>query len=152
MERNSLFNKSQHGPMKTRFCMTQHLETLEEWTDLLDQNFSIDVIYLDFRKAFDTIPHQRLLSKGHANGIRGKACEWIRNFLLNRRQRVLLYNSKSTWSKVIIGVPQGSVLGPILFILYINDLPDVISCVSKLFADDTKLYRSVDSYGDSNII
>ena len=152
MEKNSLFNKSQHGFMKTRSCMTQLLETLEEWTDLLDQNFSIDVIYLDFQKAFDTIPHQRLLSNFHAYGIRGKVYEWIRNFLLNRRQRVVLNNSKSTWSEVMSGVLQGSVLGPILFILYINDLPDVISCVSKLFADDTKLYRSVDSYGDSNTI
>ena len=152
MEKNSLFNKSQHGFMKTRSCMTQLLETLEEWTDLPDQNFSIDVIHLDFQKAFDTIPHQRLLSKVHAYGIRGKVYEWIRNFLLNRRQRVVLNNSKSTWSEVISGVPQGSVLGPILFILYINDLPDIISCVSKLFADDTKLYRSVDSYDDSNTI
>ena len=147
MEKNSLFNKSQHGFMKTRSCMTQLLETLEEWTDLLDQNFSID---LDFQKASDTIPHQRLLSKVHAYGIRGKVYEWIRNFLLNRRQRVVLNNSKSTWSEVINGVPQGSVSGSILYILY--DLPDVISCVSKLFADDTKLYRSVDSYGDSNTI
>ena len=78
--------------------------------------------------------------------------KWIKNFLLNRRQKVILNNSKPTWSEVISGVPQGSVLGPILFILYINDLPDVISCVSKLFADDTKLYRSVDSYGDSDTI
>ena len=110
------------------------------------------MIYLDFQKAFDTIPHQRLLSNVHAYGIRGKVYEWIRNFLLNRRQRVVLNNSKSTWSEVISSVPQGSVLGPILFILYINDLPDVISCISKLFADDTELYRSVDSYGDSNTI
>ena len=116
--------------------MTQLLETLEEWTDLLDQNFSIDVIYLDFQKAFDTIPHQRLLSKVHAYGIRGKVYEWIRNFLLNRRERVVLNNSESTWSEIISSVPQGSILGPILFILYINDLPDVMSCVSKLFADD----------------
>ena len=72
MEKNSLFNKSQHGFMKTRSCMAQLLETLEEWTDLLDKNFSIDVIYLDFQKAFDTIPHQRLLSKVHAYGIRGQ--------------------------------------------------------------------------------
>ena len=132
MEKNSPFNKSQHGFMKTRSCMTQLLETLEEWTDLLDQNFSIDVIYLDFQKAFDTILHQRLLSKVHAYGIRGKVYEWIRNFLLNRRQRVVLNNSKSTWSEVISGVPQGSVLGPLIFILYLNDIPDVISCVSKL--------------------
>ena len=72
MEKNTVFNKSQHGFMKTRSCMTQILETLEEWTDLLDQNFSINVIYLDLQKAFDTIPHQRLLSKVHAYGIRGK--------------------------------------------------------------------------------
>ena len=86
--------------------MTQLLETLEEWTDLLNQNFSIDVIYLDFQKAFDTIPHQRLLSNVHAYGIRGEVYEWIRNFLLNRRQRVALNNSKSTWSEVISGVPK----------------------------------------------
>ena len=71
---------------------------------------------------------------------------------MNRRQRAVLNNSKSTWSEIINGVPQGSVLGPILFILHINDLPDIISCVLKLFADNTKLYRSVDSYGDSNTI
>ena len=71
---------------------------------------------------------------------------------MNRRQGVVLNNSKSTWSEVISGVPQGSVLGPILFILYINDLPGVISCVSKLFAHDTKLCRSIDSYGDINTI
>ena len=110
------------------------------------------MIYLDFQKAFDTISHQRLLPKVHAYGIRGQVYEWIRNFLLNRRQRVVLNNSKSNWTEVISGVPQGSVLGHILFILYINDLLDVISCVSKLFADDTKLYRTVDSYGDSNML
>ena len=103
-EENSLFNESQHGFMKTRSFMTQLLDTLEEWTDLLDQNFSIDVICLDFQKAFDSIPHQRLLSKFHAYGIRGKVYEWIRNFLLNRRQRVVLNNSKSTRSEVISSV------------------------------------------------
>ena len=132
--------------------MTKLLESLEEWTGLLDQNFSIDVIYLDFQKAFDTIPHQRLLSNVYAYGIRGKVYELIRNFLLNRRQRVVLNNSKSTCSEVISGFPQESVLGPILFILYINDLPDVISCVSKLFVDNTKLYKSVDPYRDSDTI
>ena len=132
--------------------MTQLLETLEEWTDLLDKNFSIDVIYLDFQKAFNTIPHQRLLSKVHAYRIRGQVLEWIRNFLLNRRQRVVLNNSKSNWTEVIRGVPQGSVLGPILFILYINDLTDAMSRISKLFADDTKLYKTVDFYGYSNML
>ena len=139
MNKNSLFNKSQHGFMKARSCMIQRLETLEKWTDLLDQNFSIDVIYLDFQKAIDTIPHQRLLSKVYACGIRGQVYEWIGNFLLNRRQSVVLNNSKSNWSEVVSGVRKGRVSGPILFILYMNDLPDVMSCVSKLFADDTKL-------------
>ena len=92
-----------------------------------------------------------LFSKSLTDGVLPKIWKDA-HVLLNRRQRVVLNNSKSNWTEVISSVPQGSVLGPILFILYINDLPDAIRCVSKLFADDTKLYRTVDSYGDSNML
>jgi len=85
-------------------------------------------------------------------GVRGKVWQWIESFLSNRRQRVVLRNGKSNWKQVISGVPQGSILSPILFLLFINDLPDKISSVAKLFADDSKLYRSVQSDDDCKLL
>ena len=122
--------------------VTQLLEALEEWTSLLDEGNSIDVIYFDFAKAFDSVPHQRLLSKLNSYGIRGNVLQWITAFLRDRKQRVVLNGFKSSWTNVLSGVPQGSVLGPLLFLIYINDLPDCIESSSvKIFADDLKLYQ-----------
>lgn len=102
----------------------------------------------DFKKAFDTVPHQRLAQKLHKYGISGNICKWIVNFLKDRKQRVLVNGKASEWAEVLSGVPQGSVLGPILFIIYINDLPECVSSCIKLFADDTKLYRVASSTQD----
>ena len=93
----------------------------------------IDVIYLDYAKDFDTVPHQRLLRQIYSLGIQG-------TFLTGRRQRVRVNRSYSTWKNVISGVPQGSVLGPMLFTLYVWDAPQVVKCIVSMFADDTKLH------------
>ena len=90
------------------------------------------------------MPHQRLLAKLEAYGITGNTLGWIRNFLLERRQRVVV-NGKLAWALILSGIPQGSVLGPILYVIFINDLPDVVTGMVKIFADDTKLFHSVHS-------
>jgi hypothetical protein len=119
---------------------------------MLDSGAPIDVIYLDFRKAFDTVPHQRLISKLKAYGIKGKLLGWISDFLSGRSQRVVVNGSLSSWASIFSGIPQGSVLGPILFVIFINDLPDVVNSSIKIFADDTKLFRALSSSEDEVIL
>jgi len=107
----------------------------------MDSNESIDVVYLDIAKAFDTVSHSKLIAKLEVYGIRGPILSWIKAFLSNRLQSVNLEGSLSNFVPVRSGVPQGSVLGPLLFLLYINDLPEVCRhAILKLFADDSKLY------------
>jgi hypothetical protein len=106
---------------------------------------AIDTIYLDFSKAFDTVPHRRLIQKLECYGITGKLLKWIKSFLTNRKQRVALNGFLSMWKLVLSGVPQGSVLGPFLFVIFINDLQDVLKVVSKMYADDTKLISKLSS-------
>ena len=99
-------------------------------------------------KAFDTVPHQRLLMKLRGYGIEGRILAWIEAFLADRRQRVVVNDSRSSWADVTSGIPQGSVLGPILFIIYINDMPTSVLSSIYLFADDAKVYRSISSNDD----
>ena len=109
----------------------------------IDKGEPVDIVYLDFAKAFDTVPHKRLMVKVREHQIRGKVASWIEEWLKDRKQRVQLNGRRSEWECVLSGVPQGSVLGPLLFILYVNDLEvGVGSRVSK-FADDTKIAESV---------
>ena len=108
----------------------------------------VDIIYLDFQKAFDKVPHQRLLLKLKAHGIGDSITDWIEQWLTDRRQRVVVDGEVSNWKSVLSGVPQGSVLGPILFLIYINDLDDSITSNVLKFADDTKLFRKVNTDGD----
>ena len=122
---------------------------LDLWTQILDeQGGCLDAIYLDFSKAFDSVPHQRLLNKLRTYGINGNILSWCESFLTGRRQRVVINSVASDWSDVLSGVPQGSVLGPLLFLLFINDMPDVVHNVIALFADDAKLFSSIRSDSD----
>jgi hypothetical protein len=152
MDANDLFTDHQHGFRNKRSTVTQLLQTMEDWTKALDENKPVDIIYLDFQKAFDTVPHLRLANKLHAYGIQGNVHRWILSFLDNRRQRVCVNGSFSEWSPVTSGIPQGSVLGPILFVTYINDMPDTVSSMCKLFADDTKLYRAIEQSQDIEVL
>ena len=128
--------------------MTQLLETFEDWTTSFDEGTGVDAIYMDFSKAFDKVPHRRLLLKAKTAGISGDVLIWLEKFLIGRRQRVVLRNGLSNWKSVTSGVPQGSILGPTLFLIYVNDLPDQIKSTAKMFADDTKLYRDIHSIED----
>ena len=134
---------AQHGFVPRRSCVTQLLATMEDWTMLLETGEPVDVIYTDFRKAFDSVPHRRLLSKLHSYGIRGKLLRWLEAFLMRRKQRVVINGTFSSWSDVTSGIPQGSVLGPVLFTVYVNDLPGEVTSTVKLFADDMKMYRGI---------
>ena len=121
---------------------------MEEITKLVDDGSPVDVVYLDFQKAFDKVPHQRLLLKLKAHGIGNDVINWIEEWLTHRRQRVIVDGEISNWKSVLSGVPQGSVLGPILFLIYINDLEDDISSKVLKFADDTKVFRKVTNVTD----
>ena len=134
--------------MPGRSCVTQLLTALESWTALLQDGVPIDVVYLDFSKAFDSVPHKCLLVKLQAYGIKGKLLNWSQAFLTNRKhvQQVIINDFQSDESSVASGIPQGSVLGPLLFLVYVNDLPGSISSSLLLFADDTKLFRPITDY------
>ena len=150
--KNGTISCDQHGFQDKCSCVTQLLECLNDWTINFEEGVQTDVIYLDFAKAFDTVPHKRLLIKLKNCGIRGNALNWIRSFLSDRRQRVILRNGVSGWENVLSGVPQGSILGPLLFLIYVNDIPESVLSTAKMFADDTKLYRKIKFLEDCNVL
>ena len=142
---NQLLSPHQHGFRPSRSCSTQLLEVLDEWTQAVDRGVPMDAVYLDFQKAFDSVPHVRLIEKLKSYGISGQVLGWIRSFLEGRTQQVLVDGAYSSQTPVKSGVPQGSVLGPLMFLIYINDLPDSVLTSVKMFADDSKLYGPADS-------
>ena len=110
----------------------------------------VDCIYLDYQKAFDIVPHQRLIGKIQSYGISRQCSDWVASFLSNRKQKVTVNGRESGWRDVLSGIPQGSVLGPLLFVIYINDLPDILDSEAFLFADDTKIFKIINDQNDSD--
>ena len=143
LQTNKLVRDSQHGFVSRRSCLTNLLTFLDFVHGSIDRGQPVDVVYLDFRKAFDKVPHRRLLAKVKAHGIESKVLHWISAWLTEREQRVVINGLNSDWTKVLSGVPQGSVLGPLLFVIYINDIDSTLLNKLLKFADDSKLYGTV---------
>ena len=139
----SKISQHQHGFVKGKSCLSNLLETMDSVINLIDEGFPVDILYFDFKKAFDRVPHNRLILKLKCLGIHGKVLDIIKDFLSGRTFRVSVEGKFSSFKDVLSGIPQGSVLGPLLFILFINDLPDCVKNTVKIFADDLKLIANV---------
>jgi hypothetical protein len=149
---NNLLNSSQHGFIPGRSCATNLTIFMDKVTKIIDEGSNADIFYLDFAKAFDKVPHEKLVIKLESKEITGKVKRWIKNWLTDRSQRVVLGKEESESSKVESGMPQGTILGPPLFTIHIDDI-DIEMLLAELavkFADDTKGVKRIESEQDRN--
>ena len=147
-EKHNILNIFQHGFRQSRSCETQLIGLVQDLAKEMQGGGQTDIIVMDFSKAFDKVPHNELLLKLSNYGVDTYTLNWIKNFLKNRKQCVVLEGVKSNYTPVLSGVPQGSVLGPTLFLAFINDLPLYVKSNVRLFADDTVIYLTVKSVDD----
>ena len=148
LDKHNVLTSLNHGFRAGYSCGTQLVVTAHDLLESYDGNTQSDVLVLDFSKAFDTVPHRKLLSKLEAYGIQGPILHWIANFLTQRKMSVVVEGESSHEVDVESGVPQGTVLGPLLFLCHINDMPECVKSKIRLFADDCLLYRTIKNFGD----
>ena len=142
---NKLFTHCQSGFIPGDSCVLQLLSITHEILKSFDCHPPSDTrdTFLDVSKAFDKVWHQGLIFKLKAYGVKGNFLKLLENYLTDRQQRVVLNGRTSSWQNIYVGVSQGSVLGPLLFLIYINNLPDGLTSMCKIFADDTSLFSKV---------
>ena len=149
---NKLFSPNQCGFITGRLTVLQLLTVLDKWSESLHMGLSVDCINMDFQKAFDTVPHRRLVGKLKSYKINEDIIGWIENFTTGRTQQVVIGEECSGWMPVTSGIPQGSVLSPMLVVIYINALPETARSDVYLFADDTKIFKVLNSDNNKDIL